>query len=291
MAKTIKFNLIMDEKAVRNIEGLQDNFCIEDLLKYYKNGLLLRWLTVREYQEEAEQVKKIAATDDREIIRALANIFKMEVKDKEIDEATKLLEYLEEERKKSEEYRKIIGDKEAVLQKYHEEYVSLLKKMETDKDDMTALKNDARNLAENYERLFALDRFEVYQKFCKEMPKVILSILSIDELRKYWDEKRTITDNLKNKFLTETNKYAEIFGDRLRTENRCTDGYWSDIAQPNVELIVLHIENNTIVRNADDEQYFKQELKPDDVNGKFLKFHGLKYKCDDQAKTLYYVEV
>ncbi len=42
MAKVIKFNLICDDKPIRNIEDLQENFCIEDVLKYYQNGLLLR---------------------------------------------------------------------------------------------------------------------------------------------------------------------------------------------------------------------------------------------------------
>ena len=44
MAKTIKFNLICDQKPVRTIEDLQNNFSIEDVLAYYRNGLLTRWL-------------------------------------------------------------------------------------------------------------------------------------------------------------------------------------------------------------------------------------------------------
>lgn len=49
MAKTIKFNLICDEKPVRTVEDLQNNFSIEDVLDYYRNGLLTRWLKVRGY--------------------------------------------------------------------------------------------------------------------------------------------------------------------------------------------------------------------------------------------------
>lgn len=56
MAKTIKFNLICDNKPIRTIEDLQDNFSIEDILKYYENGLLLRWLHVRGYHEEEKKV-------------------------------------------------------------------------------------------------------------------------------------------------------------------------------------------------------------------------------------------
>ena len=47
MAKTIKFNLICDNTPVRTIEDLQNNFSIEDVLNYYYNGLLCRWLRRR----------------------------------------------------------------------------------------------------------------------------------------------------------------------------------------------------------------------------------------------------
>ncbi len=36
MAKTIKFNLILDGNPVRDIEDLRDNFSIEDILEVYK---------------------------------------------------------------------------------------------------------------------------------------------------------------------------------------------------------------------------------------------------------------
>lgn len=55
MAKTIKFNLICDDKPVRTIEDLQNNFSIEDVLSYYNNKLLQRWLEVRGYTEELER--------------------------------------------------------------------------------------------------------------------------------------------------------------------------------------------------------------------------------------------
>lgn len=288
MAKTIKFNLIMDGKAVRNLDGLQENFCIEDLLKYHKNGLLLRWLEVRGYQEETEQVKNITTSDDREIIRALAKIFKLEVNDKKINEATEILSYLAEERKMNNDYRKGVKARDALLQEYHDGYVALLDKMERDKDDMTALKADAINLTNNYERLFALDCYAVYYRFCGEMPKVILSILSMDKLRKYWDEMSSVVSHLQKQFLSDTNKYAEIFGESLKTENRDTNGMWDNIAQSGVELLVLRIVNGTFVKNYDN---FEEKLSAEDVNGKFLKFHGLQYQCTDKNKTLFYVEV
>ena len=77
MAKTIKFNLICDQKPVRTIEDLQQNFSIEDVLAYYHNGLLERWLRVRGYVEQLEKVTAIVETKDIDIIKKLIEIFEV----------------------------------------------------------------------------------------------------------------------------------------------------------------------------------------------------------------------
>jgi len=58
--KQIKFNLILDGKPVRSIEELQNNFNLDDILDYFFNGLLEKWLKVRKYNSFLEQVKKIS---------------------------------------------------------------------------------------------------------------------------------------------------------------------------------------------------------------------------------------
>ena len=86
MAKTIKFNLILDGFPVRNLEGLQEHFSIEDVLKYYESGLLQRWLKVRGYEEQLSAVEKITTpSDDPETIVALIKAFDIvDVSDDEI---------------------------------------------------------------------------------------------------------------------------------------------------------------------------------------------------------------
>ena len=66
MAKTIKFNLICDNNPIRTIDDLQNNFSIEDVLAYYNNQLLHRWLEVRDYKEELEKVRAI--TDRKSVV-------------------------------------------------------------------------------------------------------------------------------------------------------------------------------------------------------------------------------
>ena len=86
MAKTIKFNLICDGKPVRTIEDLQENFSIEDVLKYYENGLLLRWLDVRGYETEYKKVSEIKETEALEIVKELIRIFGIEADEKSVEQ-------------------------------------------------------------------------------------------------------------------------------------------------------------------------------------------------------------
>ena len=67
MAKTIKFNLICDNNPIRTIDDLQNNFSIEDVLAYYNNQLLHRWLEVRDYKEELEKVRAITVDKPVEV--------------------------------------------------------------------------------------------------------------------------------------------------------------------------------------------------------------------------------
>ena len=76
MKKAIKFNLVLDEYPVRTLEGLQEHFSIEDMLKYFRNGLLERWLEVRGYEAELEAVRDIDPDDDNKfIIKNFVGIF------------------------------------------------------------------------------------------------------------------------------------------------------------------------------------------------------------------------
>ena len=107
MAKTIKFNLILDNCPVRNIEGLQEHFSIEDMLKYFENGLLLRWLDVRGYETQYAAVEAVDKSLDRkEIVMALVKIFEVvEMDAADIEKAIGILTYLDEEKELNAVYK------------------------------------------------------------------------------------------------------------------------------------------------------------------------------------------
>ena len=64
MAKKIRFPLEMkDGIQVRNIYELKENFDIEDIVGYFLDGKLKKWLDARWYEEESEEVSKLDVSD------------------------------------------------------------------------------------------------------------------------------------------------------------------------------------------------------------------------------------
>lgn len=108
MAKTIKFNLICDGSPVRTIEDLQNHFSIEDVLRYYDNRLLHRWLSVRGFEEEQRKVSAITAKNQMDIIKELISIFDVSADASSVEESVYMLRYLEERK----ELYKCFGQKE-----------------------------------------------------------------------------------------------------------------------------------------------------------------------------------
>ena len=141
MAKTIKFNLILDNYPVRNIEGMQEHFSMEDMLKYFDNGLLLRWLDVRGYEKEYEKVSAIDKNADKKaIITELVKIFEVvDLDDSEIEKAIGILSYLDEEKELNAIYKENAFGKKQVIDDYHSGYTALVMHMEENKDNMAVL--------------------------------------------------------------------------------------------------------------------------------------------------------
>jgi hypothetical protein len=96
VAKTIKFNLICDGKPVRTMEDLQNNFSIEDVLAYYNNQLLHRWLKVRGYDKELDEVSAITCTKALEIIKELIRIFEVDADEERVERSIYSLAFQQE---------------------------------------------------------------------------------------------------------------------------------------------------------------------------------------------------
>lgn len=291
MAKTIKFNLILDNYPVRNIEGLQEHFSIEDMLKYFENGLLLRWLDVRGYQEQYLAVKAIDhSLDYKEIIIALIKIF--EVSDlavSDIEKAVGILSYLEEERELNEIYRENAFAKKQIIEDYHSGYCALIMHMQDNNENMSILKADAIQMEREYLGLFKLDYDALYFRLLKSAPKAIFAMLTRDAFRQFWigndADNSKIKTSVKNDLIA---KAGKILGDDLKIVRRNTQAMWDPIERPEVPVMVISMATGTFVKNAG---AFYEKYSSLDVNNKLPKFNGLEYQCNDADLSLLYMEV
>lgn len=292
MAKTIKFNLILDNYPVRNIEGLQEHFSIEDMLKYFENGLLLRWLNVRGYEKQYAAVEAIDKSLDRkEIVMALVKIFEVvEMDDADIEKAIGILTYLDEEKELNAIYKENAFSKKQIVDDYHSGYAALVMHMEENKDNMAILKADAIQMEREYFGLFELNHYELYFRLVETAPKAIFAILTRDAFRKFWigDEANAkIYTSVKTALLA-TAKAKEILGDDLKIVKRNTQAMWDPIERPEVKLMVISIVAGTFIKNAGN---FSEKLGNTDVNDKLVKFDGLEYQCNNESYELLYMEV
>jgi len=287
MAKTIKFNLMLDNKPVRNIEGLQENFSIEDMLKYFKNGLLLKWLDVRGFHTQYDQVSKIDENDDKSIIKELIKVFEIETDESKLDLAIGILKYLEEEKELNAIYKENAFKENQIIDDYHSGYDALIRHMEDNRDNIAILKADAIELERKYFGLFRLDFKAIYLRFEESAPKAIYTILMRPELRNFWlnEESKFIYKRLVENALLNA---KDILGDDLKIVSRNTQAMWDPIERKEVKLMVISIKTGTFVKNAGE---FSEKLGSEDVNGKFLLFNGLEYQCNDESFELLYMEV
>ena len=138
MAKTIKFNLLLDDNPVRDIKSLQNNFCIDDILEIYNNGLLQKWLKVRGFDEHLEKVENIKK--ESSIIVELIKIFDIKKDDKEIRESIYSLEFQENRKKSLEKFEIKDDDLKNRIEEYHKEYEELIEAIIEHKENMAFLK-------------------------------------------------------------------------------------------------------------------------------------------------------
>lgn len=292
MAKTIKFNLILDNNPVRNLEGLQEHFSIEDMLKYFKNGLLLRWLNVRGYDKQYSEVNSIEKSlDKKDIVMALVKIFEVgEMDSEDIEKAVGILTYLDEEKELNAIYKENAYAKKQIIDDYHSGYIALIMHMGENKDNMALLKADAIQLEREYFGLFELNHYELYFRLVESAPKAIFAMLTRDAFRKFWigeEANAKIYLSVKTALL-EPAKAKEILGDDLKIVKRNTQAMWDPIERSEVKLMVISIAEGTFVKNAGN---FSEKLGRTDVNDKLVKFDGLEYQCNDKTYELLYMEV
>lgn len=307
MAKTIKFNLICDNNPVRTLEDLKNNFSIEDMLEYYENNLLHRWLKVRGYKNELEKVSEIKVTEKEKIAKELVKIFDINIKDEEIDKEIYILEYLKYKEEKYLEYIKNKKTVEDIIKEYEIHYESLIRNIIENPEDIAMIKANIKEIVENYEWIVKLDHRRLFYTLRDKSKLAVICLLMDTTLRRYYLPDENDENNENDEIDEENNqiKYdeeiyryikqsytsselKEVLGDNLKSFSGDTDGYWKDIEEKGKRYMILSINVGDYVREAGKKD---GDLSFEKVNNKFVILDGIDYKSKSAKNSLLYMEV
>lgn len=306
MAKTIKFNLICDNEPVRTIEDLQHHFSIEDIIAYYNNGLLLRWLDVRGYLEEYDQVSKMTCTEPVDIIKNLIFIFSMEIDEDKIEQGIYMLKYLNERKELCTIYEKHNYQVKEILDDYEVGYRELIDGILQSPNDVAKIKANISEIIQNYSFLLKLNHRNLFKMLIKKSYLAVMCLLMTEQARKYYlpiitiDDDGTVikdTDSDIDKkelydelcHLITLTGFRESLGNHLQSFSGKTEEYWNDI-EPDAQrkYMIISMQKGNYVRSLGNHG---GDLGYDDVLNQFVILNGIDYKSNNANHELLYMEV
>ncbi len=307
MAKTIKFNLICDNKPVRTIEDLQNNFSIEDVLAYYNNQLLHRWLAVRGFEEELKNVKAITTEKPTEIVKELIKIFNVISDDQKIEESVYILEYLEERKQLCSNYEKENFEAKKIIDDYQTGYKQLVDGILQNPQEPAVIKANIAEIVSNYAWILELNHRDLFYELYNKSQLAVMCLLMNEQSRKYYlpieikNEYRIITydttdEDEKDKedmyqcicSLIKTTDFKTELGENLVTFAGITDGYWKDLEPKEKKYMIINMGNGDFVRSAG---LSGGDLSSTDIKNKFVIVDGIDYKSNSSTRQLWYMEV
>ena len=303
MAKTIKFNLICDGYPARTIEDLQNRFSVEDLLDYFENGLLVKWLDVRGYNEELQNVRMIRDRDPLRIIENLIKIFDIEEDESKIRETVAYLKMMKEREKAAASYQKGKEDENSILRDYHRRYTNLISGLLSAKDDVSAIKSHIRELVTNYPEILEMVHMNLfYMLYDKELWLTIMYLLADKKAKEYFiptaDELLQASSSQQYKAKKDifniickgirSDEFEAAMGNHLKTAGGCTYQTWRNIEPSGKNFMIIRMQTSEHVRSAGKKS---ENLDYYDISNKFIVLDGIDYVGTNAADILYYMEI
>ncbi len=296
MAKTIKFNLICDNKPIRTIDDLQNNFLIEDVMEYYDNGLLDRWLEVRGYESELEKVRAITTDEVMEVAKQLIKIFNITVEDKKIEESIYILSFLKEREERFSIYQEKNYQMNKIIKDYQIRYQQLVDGMLSNPKDAAIIKANICEMVSNYTWIFELNHRALFYELMEQSSLAIMCLLMNEHSRKYYlieDENLTYDIDIEEMFedicnMIQTNDFKTELGENLITFSGITDGYWKDLEPKGKKYMIISMGQGDFVRAAG---VSGGDLKSEDITNKFIILDGVDHKSKYSTHKLLYMEV
>ncbi|WP_312046474.1 hypothetical protein [Anaerotignum sp.] len=305
MAKAIKFNLICDDMPIRTIEDLQNNFSVEDVLAYYNNKLLHRWLEVRGYAEELAKVSAITVEKPIEIVKELIKIFSVVCDDKKIEESVYMLEYLEERKELCSIYEKQSYRAQSIIDDYETGYRQLVEGILENPNDVAKIKANIAEMVMKYKWVLDLNHRALFWTLKEKSALAVMCLLMNEKSREYYvpieskKEDGVVTIDIdtnvekRNMFnsisvIIKKSDFSTKLGDNLITFAGITDGYWKDLEPKGKKFMIISMGTGDFVRSAG---VSGGDLASTDVTNKFVIVDGIDYKSNSSTRELLYMEV
>lgn len=305
MAKTIKFNLICDEKPVRTIEDLQNNFSIEDVLAYYDNKLLHRWLRVRSYDTELEAVSAITSKEPMEVIKELIRIFNVTADRETVEESIYMLQYLNEHKELCAIYERENYNTKHIIEDYEAGYRQLVDGILENPNDAAVIKANIAEIVSNYAWILELNHRKLFNILQEKSILAIMCLLMNKNSRSYYlpveytNEDGTVTfdtekDLDKNLMFNQIcrmikrSDFVTALGKNINTFAGMTDGYWKDLEPKGKKYMIVSMGDGDYVRSSGRSG---GDLSSADILNKFVIVDGIDYKSNSDTRQLLYMEV
>ena len=272
MAKTIKFNLILDNKPVRTIEDLQENFCIDDIQEFYENGLLQKWLKVRGYDDYLAKVEAISNKENA--IQELVKIFEIEQSGDRIQEAIYSLKFWDERQARLEKFDKKNNKIRDIIADYHDGYYEIKEQLKEKKEDFAFIKSAMKEIRKNYLNLFLIDWGHFFDEMENESPLSLFAAIMDKGLRDYFDE-----DDCSQLMSLTPNK---------KCYQSDTNRSWVEVTDKPAMILDIHDSSGcTAVREAEG----CEEFNKDSESVKEIEFkYGFEFRSNSYNDYVLYLE-
>jgi len=304
MAKTIKFNLVCDGHQVRTLEDLRNHFSIEDILQYFRDKVLEKWLCVRGYNEELEAIRKISSTSPYEIIKELVSIFNIESDKDIIEYSTSIITYRESRILAEQKYKEESSQSNSLYSEYFKRYEELTNDILQNPTDKNRIQAVIAEIESQYSWIFNIDYRNFFYKIRDISPLTVLCLLMNQFTRKFYIFDGELPDNslsfnrdikemytwIKERFSNES--FIDSLGDVVVKKNNETGYRFVSLTQKKCLVIMLKERMNYINECAISTFSSNEDfLKPEAINGKFLLMDGLQYQSPNKYNILYYIEI
>lgn len=290
MAKTIKFNLLCNGKSIRNLDDFRNNFNVEDVLRYYNNGILIKWLEVRGYLKELEDVTKIDTNNISDLILSLAKIFEVTDDYDKIKENLYIYTYENELKKLIREQYAVSKEYNDIIKYYHNKYNELIDEIIHNPNDKSIIKSSVAILVNDYIRLLEIDAKRVFDLLLKQAPLAIYTMLTHDYARRVFLGNEYFKEQLSNNVnsLSARKMLVSQTNDSIKLFQNITDYYWKDLVERNTKVLIIYMGKGTFVRSSGK---IGEEITAEEAMKNFTILNGLDYKNNNIENELLYMEV